>query len=1047
MYSVTTMKEFRQIPPGFFVSVLFFALVFGYFLLFSKPVKTSESTSLPDVKQPETISDSFIPGGIKLSRNSDQTPLLSEAVLSENSSTPNDPLVLEEIHVRGRTLSLSNDLNLQPPPLGQESKALREFVFDLFDDVKLIGQVERLERNGDDRAVYYGTLTNVRGGDFILAYNKGFVAATFNTLGMGSFQLRPRRDGTVAAFELDLSRLPPCNAQLPISNSTGLPDIIPAEIRAKAALHGQYAASPPVEGGTYGGIGQQGGDGEGLTFTTIDILIVFTANAVTAAGGLDPLGAIIDAAFARANSVLINSEIGLRVRMVRDEQVAYNEVNTNTSLNAITNATGSFSSVPTWRNDSGADLVALVFNGGGGLAWVYNGSSTLGYSVSGISAIEATFIHEIGHNLGCLHDRENNATPNVYPYSHGWRFTPVGSSELRTIMSLAPGSRIPYFSNPDVSYMGSPTGVPIGELLQSNNAEVIRQTKASAAAFRAPNGNSPPSVVLERPLYSDPFKALDSVNLTASATDSDGIIQEVRFYRLMSDADLNFSDKLSTSLGFDSSSPYTGMETSTPAGFWTYAAVAQDNGGGIAIDTVSVAVAPHYRGTNLSMPGSKTRASLEGLNEAGRLVGFGHTGNTNATDTQAAYWENGIITLLNPLPGDTGGKALAVGQDGIIYGESISVGGIRRAVQWNNSTACTDISGVIASYSAQSAVGVDEQNRIYLVSGTDFRRFNNPGSTTTGTNQRWYQVVNTGTFATGVDYNFGPGAWRALRWNNGGTQLTPIPGYQSSWGFATNRSGAVFGFSSPDKLGWSSSTTRLTFWPAGSTDPVDLGTLGAVGGTAYDLNDWNEAVGSAKHPEDGDLAFIWKGAGSLVTLADIVLPEAGLKRDAQVINNRGQIAGTGFVGSIQYIFFLDPLAGLEHRYWLANHFSPAELEDANLTGDDVVLAGDGLSNLIKRGFGLDPRVPATAVDLAKLPQGTLDADGRYHFRYRRLRTPRDIDYSPQASLTLSDDSWNGNLLEQVGTTFIDDEFEEVELRTTFPVSSEGKAFTRVRLDR
>jgi hypothetical protein len=291
-------------------------------------------------------------------------------------------------------------------------------------------------------------------------------------------------------------------------------------------------------------------------------------------------------------------------------------------------------------------------------------------------------------------------------------------------MAYAPGSRIPYFSNPDVTYMGSPTGVPIGEPLQSNNAEVIRQTKDLAAAFSAPNGNSPPSVDLLSPIHSDFFKSLDSVNFTASASDSDGNIQEVRFYRLMSDANLNFSNTFSTSLGFDATSPYTGMDASAPAGFWTYAAVARDNSGAIGIDTVSVAVAPHYRGANLPMPGSKTRASLEGLNEAGRLVGFGHTGSTTATDTQAAYWENGNVTLLSPLAGDSGAKALAVNQDGIIYGESFNAAGVRRAVQWSNSTTPTNISTVIAGYTAQSVVGVDDQGRIYLTGASStFRRF------------------------------------------------------------------------------------------------------------------------------------------------------------------------------------------------------------------------------------------------------------------------------------------------------------------------------------
>lgn len=1039
----------RHLPVGLCVSLVFCALIFAILLFSSKP--PAESV---DSLQSEASAESYIPGGIQLSRGGDQTTLVSETVFSDRPQTSDEPVALGEIHVRGRALRLSEQIKLQPPPLGREDEAMREFVFDLFDDVQLIGQIERLERHDDDRAVYYGALSNVRGGDFILAYNQGHIAATFNTPGMGSYQIRPRGDGTVAAYELDLSRLPACNAQMPVSDAVSSPEIVSAEIRAKAALHQLYAAADPVEGAVYNGTGQQGGDGEGLTFTTMDVLIVHTANATAAAGGPEAMGAIIDLTFARANSALINSEVGLRLRMVRSEQVTYNEIDRETSLDDITDGTGSFSNVPTWRNQSGADLVALIFHGDGGLAWIYNGNPDFGYSVNGLSAIESTFIHEVGHNLGCLHDRDNNDLTIVYPFGHGWEFTPEGSGLLGTIMSVGSGSRIPYFSNPDVTYMGTATGVPIGEPLQSNNAELIRQTKALVANFRAENGNVPPTVSLDSPGYSDPFKALDSVNLAATASDSDGTVQDVRFYRLMSDADFNFSGKFSTSLGSDDTAPYAGTESAAPAGFWTYAAVARDDDGSIGVDTVSVTVAPHYRRTNLPLPTGKLRASLEGINEAGRLVGFGYDEETIETDTQAAYWENGAMTLLNPLAGHTGAKALAVGQDGGIYGESINSAGTRRAVKWDGSTTPSDISDLIGGFTAESALGVDEQDRIYLADDqnvpsytNEYRRYNNPGSTTASNNVFWEKVSNTGTFATGRDYDSGPAAWRALRWSDTGTLLPPVSGFVSSWGFATNRSGAVFGLSSPQALGWSSSTARLTFWAADSTTPVDLGTLGVAGGTAHGLNDWNEAVGSANNSEDGQVAVIWKGQGSLLKLSDVVLPQSGLKRDARVINNRGQIAGTGFDESDQFIYFLDPLPGLDNRYWLANHFTPAELEDETLTDDSANPAGDGISNLAKRAYGIDPRIVASAVEREKLPEAGIDEDGHYQFTFRRLRAPRDIDYLPELSLTLEAASWDDSLLEEVGSTFIDDDFEEVQLRTTFPLSEEDRAFIRLRLER
>lgn len=1025
------------------------------FRAFQEPSSDSEpsdSRSAPlEIFDPVVSAPEFVPGGSLLKLPVDLESIPSREVLVALEDM-NLPVPFNPLEMRKRVIALAPDLALRAVDGRSETDYVQDFVFDLFEDVRLVGRVERMERHHADRVVYSGPLTNVPGGDFIIAYHHGHVAATFTTPGMGFFQLRPLAEGVVVAYELDLARLPPCeSAHKPVEA------VIPAradtvefaEMRAKAAIHRQFAAaSAPVEGSVYNGQGQQGGDGSGMNFTNIDVLLVYTENAATAAGGHSAMAAVIDMTFARANSAFINSDIGLRLRMVRSEAVAYNETNRSDSLDDLTNGTGVFGDVHSWRSSSGADLVALIFDGIGGLAWIYNGHANSGYSVNGLSGVESTFIHEIGHNLGCLHDRDNNGegiTP-TYPYSFGWRFTPDNSPELRTIMAYTPGNQIPYFSNPDVTYMGTPTGVPIGDPLQSNNAEVIRQTKASVAAYQLEGGNLPPTVALTSPLRREPLVAMDTVMLAADASDPDGTVEEVVFYRLMSDADFGFSNRFSVLVDGAETTPYTGTEDSIPAGFWTYAAVAVDNLGAIGIDTVSVAVAPHYRRTDYPLPAGKTRVNLEGINEAGRLVGFGHNGNSNAADVQAAYWQDGQVFLLDPLAGDTGAKALAVAQDGRIFGESIGAGG-SRAVVWEHSSSPTDISDVIGGFNAQAALGVDELGRIYLSEGNNFSRYNNPGSTTTGLNERWHKVANTGSFAAGHDYDFGVNAWRAMRWNDGGTLLAPLAGFSSSWGRATNRSGAVFGFSNPISNELNDSTNRLTFWAAGSTVPVDLGTLGEDGGFAYDLNDWNHAVGSANEPINGSRAILWKGEGGLIRLADVLLPQEGLKRDARLINNRGQIAGTGFSGSQQFIFFLDPMPGLDHRYWLANHFLPAELEDPSLTNDGANPAGDGLPNLLKRAFGIDPRVPVSAASLARLPVGHIGQDGHYHFSYLRQRPPREINYLPESSFDLGSEGWDTHLLEEVEVLALDNDFEEVRLRTTFPLSAEDKVFVRLRLSR
>ncbi|CAN0343650.1 unnamed protein product, partial [Scytosiphon promiscuus] len=89
------------------------------------------------------------------------------------------------------------------------------------------------------------------------------------------------------------------------------------------------------------------------------------------------------------------------------------------------------------------------------------------------SSLLAWSTDEMGHNMGCLHDTANNNISPFNDYSHGMRF--------HTIMAYYcvynppdgyTGDYVPalnHFSNPDVSYLGVPTGTAT-----ANNAQTIR---------------------------------------------------------------------------------------------------------------------------------------------------------------------------------------------------------------------------------------------------------------------------------------------------------------------------------------------------------------------------------------------------------------------------------------------------------------------------------------------------------------------------------------------------------------------------------------------
>lgn len=170
------------------------------------------------------------------------------------------------------------------------------------------------------------------------------------------------------------------------------------------------------------------------------------------------------------------------------------------------------------RSAFGADMVALM------IPFIYdddpycgianlpraNGTITPAFGVSpgafgdraytvqrdGCGLNDYTFAHELGHNYGMRHDTGSTNSTNLFPNGRGYVFTASGSNVASAMgcyrvsgpITGAVCSRIPYFSDPAVSYQGSPTGTST-----RNNANVGRVQKASYAAFRAVSSNSPPN--------------------------------------------------------------------------------------------------------------------------------------------------------------------------------------------------------------------------------------------------------------------------------------------------------------------------------------------------------------------------------------------------------------------------------------------------------------------------------------------------------------------------------------------------------------------------
>ena len=130
---------------------------------------------------------------------------------------------------------------------------------------------------------------------------------------------------------------------------------------------------------------------------------------------------------------------------------------------------------------NGADQTVLFVTGErdyAGLAWRPGHQAVCLWGTS-----HFVVAHEMGHNLDCNHDRETAGAADGGPYNFGHRYRAANGRDSGTIMSYA-GTRVPYFSNPALTYQGTPLGVAAGQPKAADNARTIRENAAAMANYR-----------------------------------------------------------------------------------------------------------------------------------------------------------------------------------------------------------------------------------------------------------------------------------------------------------------------------------------------------------------------------------------------------------------------------------------------------------------------------------------------------------------------------------------------------------------------------------
>jgi len=268
----------------------------------------------------------------------------------------------------------------------------------------------------------------------------------------------------------------------------------------------------------------------------VTLLIVYTPAAATWSNNYETnINNTISLLMAKAQLTLDNSNTLITLQLVHSEQVSYTELNTSQDLYNLTGTNDGFmDNVHSLRDTYCADVVVLLehISYTGGQGWLLNstsGSPAYAFSLTRVQQASWTYtvIHEIGHNMGCHHHKEQTVQPGpgLWSYSAGWRWTGTSNAKYCSVMTYQSGNyfpdgvthtRVPYFSNPSILYQG----VATGDAVDADNARDLRQTKSVVAAYRS-CAISPNLLVQNTTInngQSDCYNATNTITVAGSGT-------------------------------------------------------------------------------------------------------------------------------------------------------------------------------------------------------------------------------------------------------------------------------------------------------------------------------------------------------------------------------------------------------------------------------------------------------------------------------------------------------------------------------------------------
>ncbi len=392
--------------------------------------------------------------------------LFSEVTAADGSSVDDPAAAGDPTVVRSRLVTV--DLAQLGVPGGSVADAL---VLNLFKDAVYTAVLDRVEVSALGAFSWVGSLEGVALSQVILTVKDDVMVG--NAVAPGLFyQVRYAGSGVHAVRQADQAAFPPEAEPIPVD--------LPAGDVAQPA-----------------GAADDG--------STIDVLVVYTDDARQVVGGTAAMEALIATAETETNEGYANSGITQRVNVVHTAEVSYDESGfdwgeTLARFRYHGSGYSDFDAVTApgtgLRDTYLADESVLIVEGASpycGMAYLMESlSPSFESSAFAVVAYNCatgyySFGHEMGHNMGAHHDRANASGTGAFSYSYGYQ---APDKAFRTVMAYncsSPGCpRVNHWSNPDVDYLGQPTGVVYTATNSADNRRTLNNTAYTVANFRAP---------------------------------------------------------------------------------------------------------------------------------------------------------------------------------------------------------------------------------------------------------------------------------------------------------------------------------------------------------------------------------------------------------------------------------------------------------------------------------------------------------------------------------------------------------------------------------